>query len=123
MIRLFPHFVRMNNKQDLNAYLIYRNILTVFDLYHLTHIIFHVFAIPSAARQEYLDNLHWLKPGYDGVSYLTPFDIVGDFVYNFNEFGQIVISNFADALNGVKSVEEAMAVAQTQAEALAERIS
>jgi hypothetical protein len=34
-----------------------------------------------------------------------------------------VISNFADALNGVKSVEEAMAVAQTQAEALAERIS
>jgi ABC-type glycerol-3-phosphate transport system substrate-binding protein len=82
-----------------------------------------IFAIPSAARQEYLDNLHWLKPGYDGVSYLTPFDIVGDFVYNFNEFGQIVISNFADALNGVKSVEEAMAVAQTQAEALAERIS
>ena len=82
-----------------------------------------IFAMPSAARQEYLDNLHWLKPGFDGVDYLTPFDIVGDFVYNFNEFGQIVITNFADALNGVKSVEEAMAIAQTQAEALAERIS
>lgn len=82
-----------------------------------------IFAMPSAARQEYLDNLHWLKPGFDGVDYLTPFDIVGDFVYNFNEFGQIVITNFADALNGVKSVEEAMAVAQGQAEALAERIS
>jgi ABC-type glycerol-3-phosphate transport system substrate-binding protein len=82
-----------------------------------------IFAIPSAARQEYLDNLHWLKPGFDGVDYLTPFDVVGDFVYNFNEFGQIVITNFADALNGVKPVEEAMAAAQEQAEALAERIS
>ncbi|MCB0125418.1 MAG: carbohydrate ABC transporter substrate-binding protein, partial [Caldilineaceae bacterium] len=82
-----------------------------------------IFAQPSAARQEYLDNLHWLKPGFDGVDYLTPFDVVGDFVYNFNEFGQIVITNFADVLNGSKAVEDAMAVAQTQAEELAARIS
>ena len=82
-----------------------------------------IFAQPSAARQEYLDQLAWLKPGYDGVSYVTPFDIVGDYVYNFNEFGQIVITNFADVLNAGKSVEEAMAVAQEQALALAERIS
>ena len=81
-----------------------------------------IFAQPSAARQEYLDNLAWLKPGYDGVEYVTPFDVVGDFVFNFNEFGQIVITNFADVLNAGKSVEEAMEVAQTQAEALAERI-
>jgi ABC-type glycerol-3-phosphate transport system substrate-binding protein len=81
-----------------------------------------IFAQPSAARQEYLDALEWLKPGYDGVEYVTPFDVVGDFVFNFNEFGQIVITNFADVLNAGKSVEEAMAVAQTQAEALAERI-
>jgi ABC-type glycerol-3-phosphate transport system substrate-binding protein len=81
-----------------------------------------IFAQPSAARQEYLDNLHWLKPGYDGVTYVTPFDIVGDFVYNFQEFGQIVITNFADVLNAGKSVEEAMAKAQTEAEALAERV-
>lgn len=81
-----------------------------------------IFAQPSAARQEYLDNLHWLKPGFDGVSYVTPFDIVGDFVYNFQELGQIVITNFADVLNAGKSVEEAMAKAQTEAEALAERI-
>ena len=38
-------------------------------------------------------NLPWKKPGFDGVSYVTPFDVVGDFVYNFNEFGQIVITN------------------------------
>ena len=82
-----------------------------------------IFAQPSAARQEYLDQLFWLKPGYDGVSYVTPFDVVGDFVYNFNEFGQIVITHFADVLNAGKSVEEAMAAAQTEAEALAERIS
>jgi ABC-type glycerol-3-phosphate transport system substrate-binding protein len=81
-----------------------------------------IFAQPSAARQEYLDNLHWLKPGFDGVTYVTPFDIVGDFVYNFQELGQIVITNFADVLNAGKSVEEAMAKAQTEAEALAERI-
>jgi ABC-type glycerol-3-phosphate transport system substrate-binding protein len=82
-----------------------------------------IFAQPSVARQEYLDNLHWLKPGFVGVDYLTPFDVVGDFVYNFNEFGQIIITNFADVLNGIKSVEEAMTVAQTQAEELAARIS
>lgn len=81
-----------------------------------------IFAQPSAARQEYLDSLHWLKPGYDGVTYVTPFDVVGDFVYNFQEFGQIVITNFADVLNAGKSVEDAMAKAQTEAEALAERI-
>lgn len=82
-----------------------------------------IFAQPSAARQEYLDGLHWLKPGYDGVSYVTPFDIVGDFVYNFNEFGQIVITNFANVLTAGMSVEDAMAQAQIEAEALAERIS
>ena len=82
-----------------------------------------IFAQPSAARKEYLDTLGWLKPGYDGVTYVTPFDIVGDFVYNFQEFGQIVITNFANVLNAGKSVEDAMAEAQTQAEALAERIT
>ncbi|MBV7337125.1 extracellular solute-binding protein [Chloroflexi bacterium TSY] len=82
-----------------------------------------IFAQTSVARQEYLDNLPWLKPGFDGVDYLTPFDVVGDFVFNFNEFGQIVITNFADVLNGSKSVEEAMEIAQGQAEELAERIT
>lgn len=82
-----------------------------------------IFAIPSAANKAYLDNLHWLKPGFEGVTYVTPFDVVGDFVYNFNEFGQIVITNFANVLNGGKSVEDAMAQAQKEAEALATRIS
>jgi len=82
-----------------------------------------IFAQPSAARQEYLDTLHWLKPGYAGVNYVTPFDVVGDFVYNFAEFGQIVITNFANVLTAGKTVEETMAAAQKEAEALAQRIS
>jgi ABC-type glycerol-3-phosphate transport system substrate-binding protein len=81
-----------------------------------------IFAQPSAARKEYLDALAWLKPGYDGVNYVTPFDVVGDFVYNFQEFGQIVITNFANVLNAGTSVEDAMAKAQKEAEALAQRI-
>ena len=81
-----------------------------------------IFAQPSAARKEYLDKLEWLKPGYDGVTYVTPFDVVGDFVYNFQEFGQIVITNFANVLNAGTSVEDAMAKAQKEAEALATRI-
>jgi len=81
-----------------------------------------IFAQPSAADPAYLAKLEWLKPGYDGVSYVTPFDVVGDFVYNFQEFGQIVITNFANVLNAGTSVEDAMAKAQTQAEALAQRI-
>jgi hypothetical protein len=64
----------------------------------------------------------WLKPGYYGVTYVTPFDVVGDFGYNFQELGQIVITNFAEVLNAGKSVEVAMAKAQTEAEALAQRI-
>lgn len=81
-----------------------------------------IFAIPSAADPAYLEKLHWLKPGYYDVNYVTPFDIVGDFLYNFSEFGQIVITNFSDVLNANKPVEEAMAAAQAQAEQLAGRI-
>ncbi|MFN8492600.1 MAG: extracellular solute-binding protein [Caldilineaceae bacterium] len=81
-----------------------------------------IFAQPSAARKEYLDKLEWLKPGYDGVSYVTPFDVVGDFVYNFQELGQIVITHMSDVLTANTSVEDAMAAAQKEAEALAERI-
>jgi ABC-type glycerol-3-phosphate transport system substrate-binding protein len=81
-----------------------------------------IFAQPSAARKEYLDQLQWLKPGYDGVKYITPFDVVGDFVYNFQELGQIVITHFANVLNAGKTVEDEMAAAQKEAEALAARI-
>jgi len=82
-----------------------------------------IFSIKSAEDPAYLATLPWRSPGFDGVTYITPFDAVGDFLYNFSEFGQIVTSNFADVLNAGKSVEDAMAAAQTQAEALAQRIT
>src|SRR5438552_6667651 len=82
-----------------------------------------IFAQPSAARKEYLDALQWLKPGYDGVKYLTPFDVVGDFVFNFQELGQIVITHMSNVLTAGKAVEDEMAAAQKEAEALAQRIS
>jgi ABC-type glycerol-3-phosphate transport system substrate-binding protein len=82
-----------------------------------------IFSIKSAEDPAYLAKLPWRAPGFDGVTYITPFDAVGDFLYNFSEFGNIVITNFADVLNAGKSVEDAMAAAQTQAEALAARIS
>ena len=73
----------------------------------------------SMTSEPLLIIIGWMR----AIDYVTPFDIVGDFVYNFNEFGQIVITNFADVLNAGKSVEEAMEVAQQQAEDLAERVS
>src|SRR5579859_1146858 len=82
-----------------------------------------IFSIKSAEDPAYLAKLPWRSPGFDGVTYITPFDAVGDFLYNFSEFGNIVITNFADVLNAGKSVEDAMAAAQTQAEALAQRIA
>lgn len=82
-----------------------------------------IFAQESAKDPAYLAKLQWLKPGYDGVKYITPFDIVGDFVYNFQEFGQIVITHFANVLNAGKTVEDEMALAQKEAEALAQRIT
>lgn len=82
-----------------------------------------IFAQKSAEDKAYLDKLAWLKPGYYGVDYLTPFDVVGDFVYNFNELGQIVITNVANVLNNAATVEQAMEKAQKEAEALAARIT
>ena len=82
-----------------------------------------IFAQKSAEDKAYLDKLAWLKPGYYGVDYLTPFDVVGDFVYNFNELVQIVITNVANVLNNAATVEQAMEKAQKEAEALAARIT
>ena len=71
---------------------------------------------------EYYADLHWLKPGYENINYTTPPEIMGDFIFNNQEFGQIVITRFQEVLTGNRPVEEAMADAQRELEALAERI-
>lgn len=70
---------------------------------------------------DYFAELFWLE-GYKDINMTTPPDMVGDFIFNNQEFGQIVLTNFQNVLTGSQTVEEAMATAQTQAEELAARI-
>ena len=71
---------------------------------------------------EYLGDLPWLSPGFKDITYTTPPEIMGDFIYNNQEFGQVVLTKFQDVLTGNSAVEDAMAEAQEELEALAERI-
>ena len=72
--------------------------------------------------ETYFAELHWLSPGYENINYTTPPDIMGDFIFNNQEFGQVVITRFQEVLTANRPVEEAMADAQEELEALAERI-
>ena len=81
--------------------------------------------IPSydvGGLDDYFAELHWLTPGYENINYTTPPEIMGDFIYNNQEFGQIVITRFQEVLTADRPVEDAMADAQEELEALAERI-
>jgi multiple sugar transport system substrate-binding protein len=70
---------------------------------------------------DYLAELHWLT-GFQDITMTTPPQMVGDFIFNNQEFGQIVLTNFQNVLTGAQPVEDAMATAQTQAEELAGRL-
>jgi ABC-type glycerol-3-phosphate transport system substrate-binding protein len=70
---------------------------------------------------DYMADLHWLT-GFQDINQTTPPDMVGDFIFANQEFGQIVLTNFQNVLTGSQSVEDAMAAAQTQAEELAGRL-
>ena len=67
---------------------------------------------------EYYNSLTWSE-GYKDVTLTTPVDMVGDFIFNNQELGQIVITHVQDVLTGSASVEDAMAAAQSEAEELA----
>lgn len=72
--------------------------------------------------EDYFADIHWLT-GFQDINMTTPPQMVGDFIFNNQEFGQIVLQNFQNVLAGGQSVEDAMAAAQTQAEELASRLS
>jgi hypothetical protein len=71
---------------------------------------------------EYVATLPWVS-GYQAVNALSPTVLLGDFIYNNQEFGQSVITHFQDSLVNNVPVEEAMGAAQVELEALAQRLS
>ena len=71
--------------------------------------------------KKWLDGLKW-STGYRAIKPQSQLDVEGDFVYHDTEFGQIILTNYQRALTGSTSVESAMADAQKQAQALADRV-
>lgn len=71
--------------------------------------------------ESYFAELPWLT-GYQDINQTTPPDVMGDFIFNNQEFGQIVINRVTEVLTSNRPVEDAMADAQTELEALAARL-
>ncbi len=69
----------------------------------------------------YFKDLPWLE-GYKDIKPITPPEMVGDFIFNNQEFGQIVINRVQEVLTANRPVEDAMKDAQTEAEDLAGRL-
>ncbi|MBW7882993.1 MAG: extracellular solute-binding protein [Caldilineaceae bacterium] len=78
-------------------------------------------SFPDGIRQEYLDSLTWVE-GYNAIVPVAPPDLMGEFIFNNQEFGQVVISKMQESLTTDKPVEDAMNEAQIELEALAERL-
>lgn len=81
--------------------------------------------IPSysvGGLEEYLGQQEWLKGGFEGIKSVTPPEMVGDFIFNNQEFGQIVIERVSEVLTSGRPIEEAMAEAQSDAEELASNL-
>jgi len=79
-------------------------------------------AYPEGMSANYVATLPWVS-GYQAVNALSPTVLLGDFIYNNQEFGQIVITHFQDSLVNNVPVEETMAAAQVELEALSQRLS
>lgn len=78
-------------------------------------------AFPEGIRKEYLDSLFW-SAGYQAAIPITPPEIMGEFIFYNQEFGNVVTNQFQQVLTGGVSVEDAMGAAQTELEALAARV-
>jgi ABC-type glycerol-3-phosphate transport system substrate-binding protein len=78
-------------------------------------------AFEGGIRQEYLDSLFW-SDGYQSAQAITPPDVMGEYIFYNQEFGNIVLNQFQQCLTGGLAVEDAMAAAQTELEALGERV-
>jgi ABC-type glycerol-3-phosphate transport system substrate-binding protein len=78
--------------------------------------------IPSydvGGLDDYFAGLPWLT-GYKDIAPITPPEVMGDFIFYNQEFGNVVLTHFQNVLSGGQAVEDAMADAQTELEQLAE---
>lgn len=71
--------------------------------------------------EDYFKDLLWLT-GFEDINQTTPPDIMGDFIFSNQEFGQIVINRVTEVLSTNRPVPDAMADAQAELEALAGRL-
>jgi multiple sugar transport system substrate-binding protein len=70
---------------------------------------------PGAIRQEYLDKQFWAE-GYLAGQSTTPLEIMGDYIFFNQEFGNVVMDKFSEVLVANRPVEDAMAEAQEELE-------
>jgi ABC-type glycerol-3-phosphate transport system substrate-binding protein len=87
----------------------------------LTHSLDVIPAYDVGGLDAYFKDIHWLE-GYKDMAFITPPEVMGDFIFNNQEFGQIVINHVTEVLSGNRPVEDAMGDAQTELEALAGRL-
>ena len=76
---------------------------------------------PGAIRQEYLDEQFWAD-GYLQGEAITPLEIMGDYIFFNQEFGNVVMDKFSEVLVADRPVEDAMAEAQEDLEQASERL-
>lgn len=76
---------------------------------------------PEAIRQEYLDAQFWADGYLKGQS-TTPLEIMGDYIFFNQEFGNVVMDKFSEVLVANRPVEDAMADAQSELEQASQRL-
>jgi ABC-type glycerol-3-phosphate transport system substrate-binding protein len=76
---------------------------------------------PGAIRQEYLDQQFWAE-GYLAGQAITPLEIMGDYIFFNQEFGNVVMDKFSEVLVANRPVADAMAEAQQELEQASERL-
>jgi multiple sugar transport system substrate-binding protein len=76
---------------------------------------------PGAIREEYLAEQFWADGYLKGES-ITPLEIMGDYIFFNQEFGNVVMDKFSEVLVANRPVEDAMADAQEELERASERL-
>jgi ABC-type glycerol-3-phosphate transport system substrate-binding protein len=76
---------------------------------------------PGAIREEYLAKQFWAEGYLEGKA-ITPPEIMGDYIFFNQEFGNVVMDKFSEVLVANRPVEDAMAEAQEELEKASGRL-